>query len=107
MTVGELLARISSRELSEWAAYYELEPWGEERADLRAGIVASTMANTARDPKKRQKPYRANEFMPQFAGADRESDGEDEDERPAWEGQLRYVEMLNAIFGGRDLRKQE
>lgn len=66
MTVGELLSRISSRELSEWMAYAQLEPWGEMRADLRAGIVASTMANTARDPKKRKKPFAPEEFMPQF-----------------------------------------
>lgn len=66
MTVGELLSRISSRELSEWIAYAQLEPFGEARADLRAGIVASTMANTARDPKKRKKPFEPEEFMPQF-----------------------------------------
>lgn len=66
MTVGELLARVSSRELAEWAAYYALEPFGDARADLRAGIVASTVANTARDPKKRRQPFQPDEFMPQF-----------------------------------------
>lgn len=66
MTVAELLARVSSRELSEWLAYSQVEPWGEERADLRAGIVASTVANTARNAKKRRKPFRPEEFMPTF-----------------------------------------
>lgn len=66
MTVAELLARVSSRELSEWMAYAQIEPFGEERADLRAGVVAATVANTARDPKKRPRPFRADEFMPQF-----------------------------------------
>ena len=56
----ELLARISSRELSEWMAYYELEPWGEERADLRAGIIASAMANVWG---AKTKPA---DFMPNF-----------------------------------------
>ena len=50
MTVAELLSRTTSRELSEWMVYYELEPFGEERADLRAGIVASTVANVNRAP---------------------------------------------------------
>lgn len=45
-------------------AYYELEPWGERRADLRAGIVASTIANVNRDPKRRAKAYAPEEFMP-------------------------------------------
>lgn len=66
MTVAELLARVSSRELSEWMAYSQVEPWGEERADLRAGIVASTVANTARNAKKRHKPFKPEEFMPTF-----------------------------------------
>ena len=72
MTVGELLDRISSRELSEWMAYAQLEPWGETRADLRAGIVASTVANTARDPKRRKKPFAPEEFMPHFEGQSQE-----------------------------------
>ncbi len=29
-------------------AYYQVEPFGEERADLRAGIVASTLVNINR-----------------------------------------------------------
>jgi hypothetical protein len=37
--------RAVLHELAEWAAYYQCEPFGEERADLRAGIVASVIAN--------------------------------------------------------------
>jgi hypothetical protein len=66
MTVAELLACISSRELSEWRAYARLNPFGEERGDLQAGIVAATVANTARDPKRRPRPFRARDFMPEF-----------------------------------------
>lgn len=45
MTVRELLSRIDSRELSEWMAFYGLHPFGDEPADIRTGIVASTVAN--------------------------------------------------------------
>lgn len=93
MTVGELLGRASSLELSEWMAYYSIEPWGEERGDLRAGIVASTVAETARDPKKRGRPYKPREFMPSF-----------EQKRQTWEEQLAIVEVLNEALGGEDLR---
>jgi len=61
-----LLERISSLELSEWMAYAQLEPFGEERADLRAGIVASVFANANRDPKKKGHPYQPKDFMPDF-----------------------------------------
>jgi hypothetical protein len=66
MTVGQLLASISSRELTEWLVYYSLEPFGDERADLRAGIVASTVANSVRDPKRQAKPFEPRQFMPRF-----------------------------------------
>ena len=66
MTVRELLARMDSRELAEWQAYYRLEPFGQERADLRAGIVASTLANIHRDPKR--KAFAPEDFMPRFEG---------------------------------------
>lgn len=43
-------------------AYYSIEPFDDQRADLRAAIVASTVANVA--PKRRGgRVYRAEEFM--------------------------------------------
>jgi len=98
MTVAELLARISSRELSEWMAYERLEPFGERRADLRSAIVASTVANTARDEKKRNRPFKPEEFMPEFKR-------EEEEEIEPWRRQLQVVEAMNAALGGRDLRR--
>jgi len=67
MTVKELLARIDSRELSEWMVYFNLEPWGTEVEDWRAGMVASTIANVNRDEKKRKKPFEPKDFIPQRA----------------------------------------
>lgn len=64
MTVAELGERMSSRELSEWMAYYEVEPFGDERGDLRSGVIAATIANVNRDPKQRKKPYTPLDFMP-------------------------------------------
>jgi hypothetical protein len=40
-----------------------MEPWGEERADLRAGIVAATIANLFRRKGRTLKP---RDFMPKF-----------------------------------------
>ena len=45
MTVGELLARMSSRELTEWAAYETVHgPLGPRRDDFLAALVAHTIA---------------------------------------------------------------
>lgn len=47
-----------------WVAYYNLEPWGELRADLRAGIVAAAVRNGLRG--KGTRSFKATDFMPQF-----------------------------------------
>tara|TARA_Y100000310_G_scaffold112096_1_gene110523 strand:- start:215 stop:535 length:321 start_codon:yes stop_codon:yes gene_type:complete len=63
MTVSEMLQKMSSAELTDWLAYWRLDPFGEERADLRAGIVAATTANVWAGKGKRAKPA---DFMPKF-----------------------------------------
>lgn len=57
---------ISAEELTEWMALYRLEPWGEERGDMRAALIASIIANVNRDPKKRPQPYELKDFMLKF-----------------------------------------
>lgn len=49
-----------------WHQYSLVEPFGEERGDLRAGIVASVIANSNRDPKRRPQPFTAQDFMPDY-----------------------------------------
>lgn len=48
MTVGELLERIGSAELTEWRAFSELEPFGTQVDDLRAGLGPAMTANVNR-----------------------------------------------------------
>lgn len=67
MPVAEAQARISSREFAEWQAYDRVEPFGEVRADFRAGIIASTIVNLFKS--KGDKPARPDEFLPTFGEA--------------------------------------
>ncbi|MBX7237669.1 MAG: DUF4035 domain-containing protein [Caldilineales bacterium] len=82
---------MSSLEFSEWIAYYNLEPFGLERFDLHAGIVASTIANVNRE--RNREPYSPLDFMP-FQPRPQQS----------WQDQLALVEQLNILFGGSDTR---
>ena len=59
----ELLCRISSTELSEWMAYDRIDPFGNARGDLQAGIVASTVANSM-TKKKDGTQFNPVDFMP-------------------------------------------
>ena len=60
-----MMNEMSGEQFMAWVAYAELEPFGEERADLRSGIVASVIANVNRDPKK-GKAYSPSDFIPKF-----------------------------------------
>lgn len=82
---------MSSQELSEWMAFYSLEPWGTEVEDLRAAIIASTIANANRDPKKQRKPYKPRDFMPQW-------DRPPAKEQTA-EEQRKIIEMWQKLLG--------
>jgi hypothetical protein len=46
-------------------AFYHMDPWGEERADLRAGIIASVIANVNRGRRSTRR-FKPADFMPQF-----------------------------------------
>jgi hypothetical protein len=81
-----MLSEISSLQFAEWMAYSGLEPWGEERDDLRMGIIASTIANVNRG--KNTKPFKPTDFMPSF---------EQETEEQAAE---RMIAKARAALGG-------
>lgn len=82
-TVGHIMA-LRER----WLAY-------EDRANLRAGLVAATILNVHRRPGA--PPVKADAFftrqLPPPAQTPRQI--------------LRTIELLNAAFGGRDLRTTE
>jgi Protein of unknown function (DUF4035) len=50
-------------------AFYRLEPFGEERQDLRAAIIAQTIANVNRGTGR--PPYRLKDFILEFDGEER------------------------------------
>lgn len=61
----ELLGRIDSRELSEWMAYWRIEPFGEEW--LRNAVLCMTInrANGGKEPLQTWMPYRGAPIEPQ------------------------------------------
>jgi hypothetical protein len=64
MTVAQLLASISSRELIEWRLFFEMEPVGERRQDLHAAQIVGTLANIHRG--KNQPPIKLSECLLNF-----------------------------------------
>lgn len=65
------MAEMSAEDFAAWRAAYDYEPWGEERADLRAA-VGHAIADSARQ-KQNPRPYK--DYMPFYR--------EPEEEKPA------------------------
>lgn len=66
MSVKRAQQEIDAVEYTEWLAYHKLNPFGEQRADLRAGIIASVVASVFG-----KKTYKASDFMPDFECEDK------------------------------------
>jgi Protein of unknown function (DUF4035) len=64
MTVGRLMRELTVREFAYWQVHYREDPFGEDRGDVRSAQVAAILANSNRDPKKRDKPFEVIDFMP-------------------------------------------
>lgn len=88
MTVGELLDRVDSRELTEWEAYERVAgPVGPERLDLLFASLMSTIANVNRS--KKTKPFKPEQFMPRW----------DPKARPTPRPEMSGEDMLRAVKG--------
>jgi len=62
-TVRQLLSEVDSAELTEWHAFYQLEPFGSLIEDERHGVAVATLANINRNPEVRDEPYKALDFI--------------------------------------------
>jgi hypothetical protein len=57
----EIEQTVSARDLDEMLRFYRQEPWGSERDNIHAGLIASTFANAFRG--KGQKAVTFQDFM--------------------------------------------
>lgn len=62
MTRRELMQRMSAAEFMEWRLLEQIEPFGDRRADIHAGMVCAVLANIHRGEKT--KPFTITDFVP-------------------------------------------
>lgn len=62
VNVDRMLSEIDSRQLSEWMAFANLDPFDESRADIRSAIVAQTVAAASGS----KRTFRLQDFMIQY-----------------------------------------
>jgi hypothetical protein len=92
-----MLARMPWRVFVGWMQYAQAEPFGEERADVRAAIVATTVANClARE--KGKPPFKLADFMPRFGQPGKRKTADD---------LFKQVKWLNMLMGGEFVDKRK
>ena len=74
-----MLETMSVKQFRRWVEYAQLEPFGEERDDWRAGLVTSAVYNVNIDPRKHRQ-LDPIDFMPKFANTDTDETDEDQDQ---------------------------
>jgi len=84
---------MSSREIAEWMAFSQLEPFGSEANYVGHAIVAATMANIHR--KKGKKAYEISDFMPKKKKVQTAEEA------------LQIAHMMTIGMGGKDLREKD
>lgn len=55
---------MTSLEFTEWLAYCEIQPFGDEVADLRHGTATALLANVNRDRQANPDPFVPKDFIP-------------------------------------------
>ena len=92
MTVRELLDRVDSRELSEWRAFYSLEPFGSE-ADLFGHAMNAAHVINSQRPKNKQ--VKVEDLMPKR-------------KKPQGvEQMIAYAAAMTVAMGGEDKRGEK
>jgi hypothetical protein len=69
---------MSVKQFRGWVEYAQLEPFGEERSDWRAGLITSAIYNVNMDTRK-HKPMEPTDFMPKFGTAVESEDHRDDE----------------------------
>lgn len=88
-----MLAKITWREFLEWVTFFELEPFDQEREDLRAASICAAVANSVRNHKKRPKAFVPADFVLSF--------GDHKRPKQTWQEQKQIGQMMAAMFNRR------
>jgi hypothetical protein len=58
-----MLRRMPSTLLSEWMAFFDLEPWGYREEEFRAARLCQVVAEPNRDKKQQRTPFQLYDFV--------------------------------------------
>lgn len=88
MPVGEMLGRMSAYEEAAWIQLYQIEPFGDHRADMRSAQISQLIYATnagKRSPKKS-----LADFMPFFRKRAKEDENVEDNVRAVFGNILKH-----------------
>lgn len=92
--VDEMLRSMTAVQFREWIEFYRLEPFGEDREDLRIATVVQVLMNVHRDSKRRRQPYSILDCV--LAGGDLPAPGAPRPAaRQSWQ-EMKLIAMMAA-----------
>lgn len=87
---------MGNGEFAAWQAFYQTEPFGELRSDIRMAMLAALLANINRDETKQSEPFAVQDFLPDYWAEHNES----EDKSSLLEQKMRLIATtINAQNG--------
>jgi hypothetical protein len=98
MTVETMLNEMSYEEFIQWQAFYESNPFDEERSDLNAANIAAMIYNMGRTKGKSLSP---KDCVLKFGNTTKTT------KQQSQKQQLQVVKQLNSLFGGKDERRHK
>jgi hypothetical protein len=94
-----MLEQMSALEFNEWNNYFQVEPFGELRADFRMATLAAVLVNALTRTKDSDPIKTAADFMPDFEKAFDERSQIQEDVAPEEQKKLRVWQKIKGVFG--------
>lgn len=83
MIRSEMMERMPASEFNEWMILEKIEPFGDRRADVLAGLIRETIVNV-----NRKKPIPHDKFIPKW---------ETEPRRQTPVDHLRFIRLVQTV----------
>jgi hypothetical protein len=97
VNVDRMLRSITRRQFEEWKLYASLEPFDEEREDLRTASIVQTIAEVHRNPRKRRKSFSLDDLRLRFG--DTPPRAEEAPMAKTWQQQKQIALGIATMFG--------
>lgn len=91
-----MLRSLTAKQFLEWQAAYEIEEFGDRRADARAAYIVRGLYNIHRDQKKHSLPFDLNEFIADFL--EQMEELEAKPRKQTWQEQKAMAMSIAATF---------